>query len=466
MRSLLNLYLPRCTSWSERTGACWLLLPLLALWPVWLWSARRLGDGSDDPLGLVALLWLLVALWRARDTLQPSPRLAWLSLALCLAALASLPALGLPALLRAVVAVLAVFCGLLAVRRAQQPVLAWLGLAILALPILSSLQFFAGYPLRLVTAQASAGVLGAFGLDVIRQGTTLEVGGRLVMVDAPCSGIQMAWVAYFTACATATWLGLGDRAFARRLPLLGLMVLGGNILRNTLLVLLESGWFSGPAWAHEAIGLLVFAGVCALVLVYMAGASPGVAPPRVAPAPPVAPATRRAAPRLRAALALGFLGVALLPALRAPAEPVAPAAYVEWPRQFAGRTLRPLALSAVEQRFAEQFPGAIARFTDGQQQLSLRHVTAATRKLHPAADCYRGLGYRIRDIALERRPDDARQGLQRCFVAERRGARIRVCEYIEDARARTFSDTSAWYWAALSGQSEGPWRAVTLARAF
>ena len=34
----------------------------------------------------------------------------------------------------------------------------------------------------------------------------------------------------------------------------------------------------------------------------------------------------------------------------------------EWPREWDGDALRPLALTAVEQRFAERFPGHIGRF--------------------------------------------------------------------------------------------------------
>ena len=68
--------------------------------------------------------------------------------------------------------------------------------------------------------------------------------------------------------------------------------------------------------------------------------------------------------------------------------------------------MRPLALSAVERRFAERFPGRIARLTDGRQIVVLRDVARPTRLLHPAADCYRGLGYRIEGEQLERTAAD------------------------------------------------------------
>jgi hypothetical protein len=137
--------------------------------------------------------------------------------------------------------------------------------------------------------------------------------------------------------------------------------------------------------------------------------------------------------------------------------------HVEWPRERDGRDLRPLATSAVEQRFAARFPGAIARFTDGERVMVLREVQRPTRMLHPAADCFRGLGYRVEQARLEH---DARQRLWRCFEASsREGERVRVCERIEAADGSAFIDPSSWFWAASLGQSSGPWRAITVVEA-
>ena len=134
---------------------------------------------------------------------------------------------------------------------------------------------------------------------------------------------------------------------------------------------------------------------------------------------------------------------------------------VEWPTTWDGRALRPLAFSDVEQRFAAQFPGRLARMTDGRRQFVLREVEQPTRMLHPAVDCYRALGYRIADARLE---DDAQQRRWRCFDAWRDGHRVRVCERIVDADGATYTDTSSWFWAALLGRSRGPWQAVTTAQ--
>lgn len=135
----------------------------------------------------------------------------------------------------------------------------------------------------------------------------------------------------------------------------------------------------------------------------------------------------------------------------------------ELPAQWQGRALRPLALSDVEQRFARNFPGTLSRMTDGRQVLVLRSVDQPTRMLHPAIDCYQGLGYRIAAQQLEL---DSQRKLWRCFEALQPGGgqRLRVCERIVDAGGQGFTDTSAWYWAAIMGQSPGPWQAITVAR--
>ena len=126
-----------------------------------------------------------------------------------------------------------------------------------------------------------------------------------------------------------------------------------------------------------------------------------------------------------------------------------------------GLPLRLARASEVEKRFAARFPGAIARFSDGERVLVLRRVSEPTRMLHPAADCFRGLGWRIQHTQLER---DAQQRLWRCFEAEGRdGQRLRVCERIAaDDGGSAFVDASSWFWAAALGRSRGPWQAVTV----
>lgn len=265
---------PRIVDWGihiDRTPAAgWLALQFAALVPTWAWMVQRMRDGSDDPMGLLALVALAALAWRRRRELRASPRLGWLALAGAGTVLATLLRTGLgvvpalPPLAAGLVAVLALACGLLAFLPRRVAALPVVGLSVLALPLLSSLQFYAGYPLRVVTAEVSRWLL-APGFDVAREGATLTIDGRLVIVDAPCSGVQMVWLGYFTACAVALWAGRSDRGFVRRLPMVGLFVLGGNIVRNSVLIAFEGAGHPLAPWAHNALGLLVLGVVCGAI---------------------------------------------------------------------------------------------------------------------------------------------------------------------------------------------------------
>lgn len=250
-----------------RVGAPgWLALHAAALWPHGLWTARRLADGSDDPLGMAALAALGLWLWLARGTLRALPRLPWLGAAAALTAAATAALFAAPPLVAAGLATLALAAHLAAWLPDRAPRLALAGLMLLTLPLVASLQFYVGYPLRVFTAQFSAWLLQVAGMAAERSGASMVVAGQLVIVDAPCSGVQMAWLAYFAACAVAAFTSRLDGALVRRLPLVGLTVLAGNVLRNTVLVALEARPEGlSPAW-HEAIGLGMLLGVVVLAM--------------------------------------------------------------------------------------------------------------------------------------------------------------------------------------------------------
>ncbi|HTN49498.1 MAG TPA: hypothetical protein VMK32_08720 [Burkholderiaceae bacterium] len=130
---------------------------------------------------------------------------------------------------------------------------------------------------------------------------------------------------------------------------------------------------------------------------------------------------------------------------------------IDWPTHFRDQPLTPLPLSELELRFAQRFPGAIARFTDGERIVILRQVDRPTRQLHPASDCFAALGYRV-DRA---RPSVDADGMTwSCFLAERDGRRVRICERIHDRQGRAWTDVSSWFWSAQYGG--GPWLALTV----
>jgi len=129
-----------------------------------------------------------------------------------------------------------------------------------------------------------------------------------------------------------------------------------------------------------------------------------------------------------------------------------------WPNQLDGKTLTPLPLTELEQRFMSDFPGRIGRFTDGEREIVIRWVIEGTRKLHPASDCFQGLGYSIKPLALHR--DDS-GSLWSSFSASKGNERLRVYERINSESDESWTDVSAWYWSAL--HQGGPWWAITVA---
>ena len=135
-----------------------------------------------------------------------------------------------------------------------------------------------------------------------------------------------------------------------------------------------------------------------------------------------------------------------------------------WPAQFEGRALTEQSLSLREKQFTESFPGRIARFTDGSRELIFRWVTRETRALHPAADCFRGIGYSIRPLPLHTDIDGNRWG---AFEASRKGETLLVRERIYSAGSgQSWPDVSGWYWQTtfdnLQSNRQG-WWAVTVA---
>lgn len=143
--------------------------------------------------------------------------------------------------------------------------LAWWALLVLSLPLLASLQFYLGYPLRLATTALCVPLLRLGGLHVVADATALRWAGETVIVDAPCSGIHMLWTGLFLAASLACWQQLNMRGTFRLLRWASFAVFVANILRATALFCIEAKLWPSPAWAHEGVGLALF-GVAAVAI--------------------------------------------------------------------------------------------------------------------------------------------------------------------------------------------------------
>lgn len=378
LRGPLDALRARCAplwrSVTERQRHVALLLGvlLLALWPHLTWMAQRLTDGSDEPWGALALATVLVLLLRDRAALaMPSSRALATSAVLALCAAAAL--WWLPALLAAAIAMLALAVFVTAAL-SSRPATPMATLLLLSLPLIASLQFYLGFPLRVATAHAAAPLLALFGVDATPAGAALQAGALTVLIDAPCAGIGMLWVGSYTAALLSYLNGASARRTLANGAVAALIVFAANVLRNVALFFPEAGLIDAPAAAHDVVGLLAFA--VALVPIVQFTQWRRVDRPSVSrststtasitpvattssSAPPAVRVTARArAPYVGACLAAAVvpLVVSVLARDAASAAPVRSAvpAAIDWPTTFRGQPLTQLALTPLEARFSQR----------------------------------------------------------------------------------------------------------------
>lgn len=235
------------------------LLVAVACWDAWRLLVVRIDDERAAITALILAGFVAHLAWRAGDEpVRPAP----IAAALAVVAVAAWTG---PALLRIGGAVAALLFALWPRERSPWPALA---LALLALPVLPTLDFLLAYPLRRASALLSAGMLRMHGFDVGVDGVALAWGRERLLFDGPCSGVRMLWAALLLASLIAFARGHGPGRFALLLAGAGLLALVGNALRAAALFYLETGFaprLAGPA-AHEAVGLAAFAIVAAATL--------------------------------------------------------------------------------------------------------------------------------------------------------------------------------------------------------
>jgi len=420
---------------------------MVALWPVWRWFWLRLDDGSDEPLGLLALGTVAALLWSERRRLRASTVALFIASAFLITYAAAWSIL--PPLLRAVLAIGALG---FAAGFGRTPAGVW-GLLCLSLPVMASLQFYCNFPLQKATAQAAAFLINLSPIDVSVSGTLLQWQGNPVSVDPPCSGIKMLWVGGFVHFALATLHRLSWRTLIWLSPVVLLSIIAANALRAALLFPKESGLIALPEWTHAGFGLAVFGAVLAvMVKIY----------PRLGSAQNATrPSTSMRASSSAFAALFTAATLAMLSPLISGTQKSIPAPvnteFPGWPAEFEGRQLTQRTLSPHEATFAKNFPGRLGVFDDSDgRQVILRWVTRATRKLHSSTDCLKAAGF---DIKLAADRDQ-----WRFFSATHTEANLRGRERIfrQDDAAKRWTDISSWYWSAERNPQTGPWWAVTV----
>jgi exosortase len=242
------------------------------------WYAARLFDGSDEPWGIAALA---AAFWFAPRDGWSQPLSLGRRVLLCVLLVLYGGGTGsLPPLVKALILIGAL---IVLLARDEFPI-AWGALLILSLPIVATLQFYLGYPLRRLTSLVSVPLLRAAGFAVKATGVTLEWAGERVVIDAPCSGIRMLWTGLFLSAVLACGRRLPPRKAWRLLSCTGLIVFGANVGRASVLFWRETrGNTALTGGAHEGIGLFFFAVAAAGIFGMSARLAGRSAPPGVLP---------------------------------------------------------------------------------------------------------------------------------------------------------------------------------------
>lgn len=335
-------------------------------------------------------------------------------------------------------------------------VLAWIGL-----PVVPMLQLHLGYPLRAAVGRCIVTINDVVGAvpGLRAEGAALVADGRWMLIDEPCSGVRLLWAALFSGSLVALMARLSAlRGAALMLLAVGLaVVLQGVRTAGLVVVEWRAGGTSVVSDLHDVSGLaaaaLLFGAIC--LVAHRAGGGravpAGAGRPSVVGRPGVVSAT------------LGLLAAAVVPIVIAerggsgPSTLMVPSSGVTfpgWPAEFEGDALAPAPLREEDHRFIERFRGELARFTRAGDEVILAWTAEPTAEMHSTAICLRGAGYRVRPEGAHQ---DATGALWARFTAERAATRISGRERIRDAAGHSWSDLSAWWWAALLGRTRGPW---------
>lgn len=242
-------------------------IALVACWDSWRWTIHRLTQSPEEGLSLLFTFVLLGALTMPRlrrhtpaSRIDPTPPAAMLALHAALT-LANAPSI----IQSALATTLLAYILYRAAHDAAPPAAFW-GLIALAMPVLPSLQFVFGYPLRVVSATLTVALLNLQGVPITRDGTYVTVAGQTAQFDAPCSGIAMLWALVLVTLMAAliTHLSLAKLSLALLLTLT--VAIAANALRvASLLYATTMLGETEPPWLHEAVGLAAFA-LAALLL--------------------------------------------------------------------------------------------------------------------------------------------------------------------------------------------------------
>jgi len=440
------------------------ILGLLALyfcvfWPVTTWYCQRIFDKSDEPLGVLSLI-ALIAIMLTRQKCMPAAGAINIPVAsiICLLLYCVTWPFA-PKLLSALIAVMAIGFSLNA-GSLKLGLGSWL-LLIFSLPVVSSLNFYSGYPLRLVVGKIAAPLISMVGFPTFADGTALVWNSQMIQIDAPCSGIKMLWFALFIGAVISAVLELSFFTSTAVLSSAVLAALLGNVLRITSLFFIESKAIaidpSHEQFVHQSVGAVSFA-IAAGVTVGVAKLLSRVKSGYIEPVAEAEMKREKLCSPRNLAFVISALLAAITPLLLTRnVDSSLASAFPGWPAEYKGAAIERVQPQKADLAFYQEFPGKIQCFSQGTKRIIMRWVEKPTRQLHPSSDCFRGVGY---DVTWQPLVTDASGNRWSTFSARKEKRNFVVHERIYDGKGQNWTDISSWYWAALLGQTKGPWWSI------
>ena len=429
-----------------------------ALFSLWAWWFARIGEPLDAGMAAwAALAVFVVDAWRRNGwkATRPSTRAYALAASGLAAYWAARPFL--PITLCGLFGVLGGVSLLVPATRDQGEFPAPLaGLAVAGLPTLFILDLILGVPLRAVSTFMATALLRLTGLEVVRNGMEIAVGGVPVWVDVPCAGVAMLGTGVVLALVLAQVWRLRTGRTIGVCALAVMAVCLANAARVAVLTVFASTGLKLGGAAHEVVGGIALLAALLLVACVPHGgnAQKGVDDVQK----PIADGWGRVL-AMSVFFAVATLCMACRPSVRPTVNDAEMAQFPGWPETFDGDVLVEEPQSEFEEKFAQNFPGRIGRFRAGRRTLILRWTTRPTHRVHGAAYCLRATGWRIEPLPLE----DNGAGAWSAFRATRGVETLKVREQVRSANGTTFADVPDWFFNALLGRTAGPWWIVTVA---
>lgn len=235
---------------------CLLIFPMIGYWHAWRWYMHRVVHSWEEAIGLLIFTAFLVfasvkkIVHKKAFNTVPLVPLILLAVAYSLSYMLSVPPM-----FRVAMALSALFFILYRLAFTDRPPISFWGLILVALPVVPSLQFYLGYPIRYISAFLTVPLLRLNGIAVFQDGTNLLWNDLVLQFDAPCSGVVTLWAGVFFSLFMSLVYRFDVIKTIGAIAFSFLLVLAGNVVRASSLFYLEVDAipFEGE-WLHEAIG--------------------------------------------------------------------------------------------------------------------------------------------------------------------------------------------------------------------